>query len=415
MVHFRRRSRMSTVQSEVDPFQGVVILDNTTIFGARHAFEWDPVLPTELPSGVDLRSLMDVLEAIVLLNDFAVDSSSREYYAWPELDDLSAASGSFFRDTPILQPLGHELHDMLIASSAEKTNRILRSGELVRHLGFLPSVREIEVLPSLYKNVNQFMKLTAPAMFESGREGLTDEAQFAQEILQNLVDNIKLHPESVQSFAFFAFRGFYYQDLTHLLSTSYMPHSWRSSLIRSQLEAPIAQFSEFTLGEAGKLRKMLRQKINDEFGETSLSAEFPLIASYVVGQSRTRGQLLKTAVEIRRNSKAAAFRNWIYNIERNLRNEENLRQISTAQDELHTVLRELERELGLTKNETQEVRLKLAVPLASVETTGRVPRSLPVWATRILKRRTHLVFLRELARESTRLAPFAVAFQRLAP
>jgi hypothetical protein len=88
---FQRRVRAGG--GEDDRFGGAVLLDNTTIFGARHAFEWDAALPNELPPGVDLRSLMDVLEAIVLLDDFAVDASSREYYAWPALTALSAASG----------------------------------------------------------------------------------------------------------------------------------------------------------------------------------------------------------------------------------------------------------------------------------------------------------------------------------
>jgi hypothetical protein len=82
------------------PFQGAVLLDNTTIFGARRALEWDPLLLRTLPPGVDLRSLMDILEAIVLMNDMIVDSSSRKHDAWPELNRLSAVSrSSFHRDT----------------------------------------------------------------------------------------------------------------------------------------------------------------------------------------------------------------------------------------------------------------------------------------------------------------------------
>lgn len=416
MFRFRRQrqSSASTTQSDVSPSQGVVLLDNTTIFGARHAFEWDPALPTQLPAGVDLRSLMDVLEAIVLLNDFVVDASSREHYAWPALNSISAKSGSFFRDMNILTVMEQKLHDVLIEASADKTIRVLRSGELVRHLGFLPSMRELDVLPPLYKSTDQFISLTAPAMFEAGG-GLAVAEEFSQSRLRDLASTLEQHDGPIRNFAFFAFRGFYYQDLAHLLSSSYMPHTWRSGLIRDQMERPPVHFSDFVLNETGKLRRTLNKKINHEFGIAALSAEFPLIASYIVGQSRTRGELLETAVEVRRNAKATAFRNWIYEVERNLKNETNLHQVSAAQDELRTVVHELELELGLTRKETQELKLKLAVPLASVETTSRVSRSLPPWIGRVLDRRTHLVFLRELARESTRLAPFAVAFQQLSP
>jgi hypothetical protein len=45
----------------VEPDDGFVLMDNTTILGARRAYGADSVPP----SGVDPRSLTDVLEAIV--------------------------------------------------------------------------------------------------------------------------------------------------------------------------------------------------------------------------------------------------------------------------------------------------------------------------------------------------------------
>ncbi|NUT47690.1 MAG: hypothetical protein HOV94_10340 [Saccharothrix sp.] len=411
MFGFRRRVRAD--DDGVAPVEGAVILDNTTIFGARHASEWDGPRRT-LPSGVDLRSLMDVLEAVVLLDEFAVDASSREYYAWPELSAVSEASGSFFRDTTILEPLGHELHDVLIASSAEKTRLSLRSGELVRLLGFLPSVDDLEVLPPLYRNTEQFVDLTAPAMGLPGG-GLTATAEFGQERLRHLAATLEEYSPAVRNFTLFAFRGFYYQELAHLLSMSYMPHSWRSEVIRGQLDHPRVRFGDFVLDEAGKVRRALRKRIDGEFGAASLSADFPLIASFVVGQAATRGELLRVAVQVRRNPKVVAFRKWLRDVERSLRDQSDLPRVVTAQQELREVVRELERELGIDEKRTQEVTLRLAVPLASVETTSRLTRSLQPWSARVLARRSHLVFLRELTLESTRLAPFAVAFRRLAP
>lgn len=403
--------------SDKDPFQGVVLLDNTTIFGARHAMEWDPVLPRQLPSGVDLRSLMDVLEAIVLCNDFAIDSSSREYYAWPALNEISSRSGSFFRDTYVLESLSDAVLWTLLAASAEKTTRLLDSGALVRQLGFLPSIREVEVLPPFYRNEEQFMDLTLgisrrefdPTMWERDELGVRS----AFEHVQKLTTRIRPLPEHVRNFAYFVYRGFYYQDAAHLLSASYMPHSWRSGVLGAQLEQPVVHFSDLVQDQVAGLRRELGRQINGEFGAATLSAEFPPIASYVISQSDTRGALLSTAVEVRRNAKATAFRNWVYDVERKLRNQEDLVGVRQAQQELRTVVHDLAKELGLAGKDKQEIKLKLGLPLASVETTGNL--STPQWVRRVLRRRTHLVFLRELARESTRVAPFAVAFQQLSP
>lgn len=422
MFGFRRRraarvQRGNSASAGVDPLQGMVLLDNTTVFGARHALEWDPVLPRQLPSGVDLRSLMDVLEAIVLCNDFAIDSSSRESYAWPALNQLSARAGDFFHDTDIMEPLSDEVYWTLLATSAEKTARLVDSGELLSQLGFLPSIREVEVLPPFYRDPDQFLELTV----EIGQREMDlrgqDEADMraAYESVRNLTSRLRPLPEHVRNFAFFAYRGFYYQDLAHLLSTSYMPHAWRSGLIRSQIDTPIVHFSDLVQDQVGDLRRKLSRQINGEFGTAVLSAEFPLIASYVISQADSRSTLLSTAADVRRNTKAAAFRSWIYDIECKLRNQEDLVLLMQAQQELKTVVDDLARELGVARKDKQEVKLKLGVPIASVETTADIPSSVPRWVRRVLHRRTHMVFLRDLAREATRVAPFTVAFQRLAP
>jgi hypothetical protein len=408
MFRFRRRRarrRGTNAVPATDPFQGVVLLDNTTVFGARHALEWDPAVPRQLPSGVDLRSLMDVLEAIVLCNDFAIDSSSREYYAWPALNEISRRSGSFFRDTDILDTLSDGAMWTLLAASAEKTTRLLDSGALVTQLGFLPSIREVEVLPQFYRDEDQFEDLTLgiarsgfnPSVWERDEP----EVMTAIDRVRTLTARIGPLPEHVRNFAYFVYRGFFYQDAAHLLSASYMPHSWRSGVIGAQLERPVVHFSDLVQDQVAGLRRELGRQINGEFGVATLSAEFPPIASYVISQSDTRSALLSTAVEVRRNAKATAFRNWIYDVERKLQNQEDLVGVRQAQQELRTVVGDLAKELGLAGKDKQEVKLKLGLPLASVETTGNLSLSAPQWVRRVLRRRTHLVFLRELAREST--------------
>ncbi|MEU6676626.1 hypothetical protein [Streptomyces sp. NPDC046853] len=389
-------------------YRGFVLLDNTTVFGARKAFEWDPARPRELPSGVNLRSLMDVLEAIVLFNDFAIDNSSREYYAWPYLNTVSAAGGSFFHDTAVMVD-SYVLPTAITEISTAQLAHLLDSGQLVEQLGFMPSSRELDVLPPFYHDTDEFMRLV--------RDGLhrrTPEGAAAGERLRALAQSLERQHPSVRNFAYFAFRGFYYQQIAHLMSASYMPHSWRSGLIQAQIDRPAVKFGDLVLDETASIRAALSERINNEFGAGALSAEFPLIASYVISQCTTRRSLLTTAVEIRRTAKATAFRNWIYDIEEKLRNQSDLVAIRTAQEELHTVVRELEEELGLTRRERQEMIVKLGIPLASAETTTHVPSVKP-WLSRLFRRRTHLVFLRQLARESTRLTPFALAFRQLAP
>jgi hypothetical protein len=393
-----------------DPFQGMVLMDNTTLFGARRAFEWQPVSPGRLPSGVDLRSLMDVLEAVVLFNDFAVDCSSREgQAAWTELSRLSRAAGSFFHDV-VITPDRQELVAALIEASTAQLGDLLASGELDRHLGFLPSSREVDVLPPQYRDSNDFFHFAV-----EGMRGNTPSGRAAGGRLAQLVRVLDAQDPAVRNFAYFAYRGFYYQQLAHAVSASYMPHTWRSALIRSRLGNPsVPQFTNFVLDETGKIRELLRLRINEEFGAPTLTADFPLIASYVMGQCTTRAGLLETAVQVRSTAKATAFRKWASDIERKVRDQEDLPGIRQAQDELNIVIHELKRELGLSRRNKQEITVKLGVPLVSAETTAHVP-SPAHWVSRVIRRRTHLVFLRDLARESTRLAPFALAFQRLAP
>jgi len=101
------------------------------------------------------------------------------------------------------------------------------------------------------------------------------------------------------------------------MSASYMPHSWRSGLIRAHIDHPVVRFGDLVLDETASVRAALSERINDEFGAAALTTEFPLIASYVISQCSTRGSLLTAAVEIRRTAKATAFRNWLYDIEAN--------------------------------------------------------------------------------------------------
>jgi hypothetical protein len=106
LQEFLRRvlKRESKHEPDAESFHlaDTVVLDNTTIFGARRAYESTATSRSQLPPLVDLRSLMDVLEAIVICGSLAVDASSREEYAWPDLNSLSESVGGFYEDSDFL-------------------------------------------------------------------------------------------------------------------------------------------------------------------------------------------------------------------------------------------------------------------------------------------------------------------------
>jgi hypothetical protein len=59
-----------------------VLLDNTTIYGAAYAYlSWPPMRNhwNNAPYAINLRCLMDLLEAIILYDKLAIDISSRSY------------------------------------------------------------------------------------------------------------------------------------------------------------------------------------------------------------------------------------------------------------------------------------------------------------------------------------------------
>lgn len=380
------------------------MLDNTTLFGAARAFEWD-AQQSSMPSGVDLRSLMDVLESIVLVENFGVDRSSREEpIRWPELNQTSHSNGGFFQEYEFVRPEGAS-HAALIQAAISHLQQMMTSGELADHLGFMPTSDDVEILPPFYRDPTHFARLTL-----RGIAGPTEAALTRQ--LDEFTQIFHQQNPAVQNFAYFAFRGFYYQAMAHSAGVAYMPHAWRSSLIRSQLTRPPTPFADFVMNTVSRVRNRAQDQINDTLGAAAISTEFPLIASYVISQCDSRGTLLNTAAEIRRRPKAAAFRAWIRRLENDLRHEINLLTIREAQQELQTLIRELEQDLGLRQSEKQRVTLTLGLPVFSAQTDTTLPHRPHRWRFRV-KRRPHLIFLRELARESARLAPFSVAFRRI--
>ena len=358
---------------------------------------------------------------IVLANDLLVDSSSRVDHAWPDLERASNDSSSFYLDTEISGVGEVAIVDELFDLSIQQASRLVASVELQTQLGFLPSLREVEVLPDIYRDHQDFFDKTMSSVYHIADQSMVDAkpadpATLAglRQRLDSFVTELDVLTPELRNFALFTFRGFYYQQLAHLLSLSYVPHAWRSGAIASQLTAPVDRFRRMALGVGEQLRRDVRDSINAEFAAPALRAEFPLVASYVIGQATSRGDLLRTAIELRDTSKAARFRSWIFDIENRIRDEHDLGRIKQAQEELTDLVVDLRAEFGLGKRPGQEIKIRLGLPTPvtpSVESAFQVRR--PYWLDRVLRRRTHLVFLRELAQESVSLPPFVKRYQAL--
>ncbi|XGX80662.1 hypothetical protein LQK93_03502 [Terrabacter sp. BE26] len=390
------------------PGLGTVLVDNTTLFGAARALETWPPRSGEWISGspaVDLTSLMDTLEGVVLHQHLLVDNSSRANGGepWPELADSGVLQSDLLLDDP-------EQYAILVRSATTSLTEWIQTGRLGVERARIALQDPIAAVPSIYRNPKEFYELTAHAAYLSKAAAI----QFLvplRELLEGLESNLA-------SYAMFAFRGFYYEELAHLRSISYAPHCWRSPLIDSDSNRGSFRFAEFALDLAVELRRELAQRLNGEFGVGALDAELPLLASYIASQAGRRSELLPIALELRANRKVIAFRRWVEHLETAIATQSDLRGLGAASIELQELLTDLGRELGLRKspeNAGQAIKLKLAVPfplgVASAERT--IHPKIPLAWRRIFRRRTHLLFLRDLTKRALEISPFVVAFGRL--
>jgi hypothetical protein len=220
----------------------------------------------------------------------------------------------------------------------------------------------------------------------------------------------------------FIFRGFYYQQLAHLHCTSYVPHTWRSDILEIDLDKSRIDFGKYIRNEAKAIRQELTKRLNDEFKTTAFTDDYPVFASYIAAQCKSRSQLLSTAIEISNSSSAKAFRQWISNLQTNVQNQSELPNIYRAQAELKTIIADLRKEIGLSiDSKTEPVKLSLGIPSVGALPLGvglegiPINLSIPSWLQAIFHRRTHLVFLRKIMEKSVSFAPFVTAYQQLQP
>lgn len=404
----------------MESLQDAVLMDNTTIFGAKYAYDFWPPRKEDWfdgPNSVNIRSLMDLLEALVLYDTLVVDSSSAspktERVIWDDLQSLREFPNNKVKRIFIQEPLvrGGEFVELAVGAALEKLRVYLRDGVFLKGLANFQQSNSSVVVPSFFTSPTQFADLLAESF----------QYAFSEELVQQLAEiknDLRRANQTVSNYAMFAFRGFYYQQIAHLYSISYTPHTWRSDLVEFDINNRGINFAEHISGKMQGIRKDLAKKLNLEFGVTGFSSDFPVFASYIAHQCNSRSQLLRTALEIRKSSSAKNFRNWIHETQKHINNQADLPKIFRAQEELESIVVDIRKEFGLSdKAKTEQIKIKLGVPVISAEIEAPVtfPASMPSWLGEIFHRRTHLVFLRSVMESSANLSPFAIRFQQLKP
>jgi hypothetical protein len=304
----------------------------------------------------------------------------------------------------------------ILATAAEKLKKSIAAGVIEREAELFSSGQIGLAVPEFYRNPRQFTKML--------RMSVSDESfKAAEPEVRELGRLLRGQSASVASFAMFAFRGFYYDELAHLLSISYVPHSFRAGVLGHNVSATRVSFAKLAVGSIGGLRKayirqlgpQLSQQLDSEIVGPVLVADFPLIASYVAGQATSRSDLIRVALEVRDSPAARRFREWVIGVQSAIDEQARLRVIRDAAVELAELCRDLQHELRITGDPHIPVTVKVAIPggLAGVEVPVTVRPGLPSWLTRVLHRRPHLAFLRDLAISGIEFAPFAVRYQAL--
>jgi hypothetical protein len=409
------------------------LLDNTTVHGAVAAINgWPPPRAawTNHPYAANLRSLMDIIEAIILFEKISLDSACRTLappandefivpyaYDWDpfrSLCDRSTGESIFALETFSIQT--QVIAGGILATAAEKLKKSIADGLIEREAELFSSGQIGLAVPEFYTNPREFTEMLRISVSGESFEAAKPEIQELEHLLRG-------QPASLASFAMFAFRGYYYDELAHLLSMSYLPHSFRAGVLAHDVSAARVSFAKLTVGAIGSLRReyikqlgpQLSQQLNSELAGPALAADFPLIASYVAGQATSRSDLIRVALEIRDSAAARRFRQWVLGVQSAIDEQARLRVIRDAAQELADLCRDLQRELRIPGDPHTQVTVKMAVPggLAGVEVPVTFRSGLPAWLTRILHRRPHLAFLRDLALSGIEFAPFAARYQTL--
>ncbi len=399
----------------------IVMMDNTTIHGAQTAMDRWPTTANDWkadPYAVNLRSLMDVLEAIVLYEKIVLDTACRvarfdEQHSLDPLWEDAYHLIDLRTEARVTADYEYDSDDLVkgagvLSTAAGKLRDALSTGLLLHCLEDFWSNSAGMVVPRFYRDPGSFVELLRRTFSTEA----IDEAGPSIDFLEQALNAAS--PE-LANFAMFAFRGFYYEEVATLNSISYSAHSWRSGVIMGSGPTRRPDFAQSALAEMAELREELSRHINDEFDAPALSGRFPLIASFVAGQVGRRSDLLRVALEIRDSQATRAFRDWTWTIQRAVNHESQLKVIRDAQLQLTDLTNDLRRELRLDSRRVAStaITVHLGVPGASLDVPVEVERSLPPWLKRVIVRRPHLKFLRSIAESSLEMAPFALRLSEL--
>jgi hypothetical protein len=391
------------------PLIGQVLVDNTTLFGARRALEAWPPSPDNWLSGsfaVDLQSLVDTLEMLVLHDELLVESSSRDYPIWPGLMSTDESS-QVIRDMELLPD--PSVKEAILRSATASLSEWVRTGALARERSRVEAYKPGEVLPDFYDSTDNFAQLTA-----AGFPGLVDSGEHVLEPLVRILDH---QPSEVVSYATFIFRGVYYQHLAHALSISYQPHAWRASFVSKEATRGCFSFANYALDLAEDVRSELTRQLNSEFGTQTQQIEFPLLASFIASQATRRDDLLTVALQLRQNPHVVKFREWVRDIDGAVLTESDPRRVNDARKDVVEIIERLRRDLGLPSLEGPGVSNKMTVEasVSAVFASAKVSKSVDTssgWH-QIFHRRPHLLFLKNISQRSVSISPFQIAYSKL--
>ena len=181
-------------------------------------------------------------------------------------------------------------------------------------------------------------------------------------------------------------------------------------------------FARIALETVGGLRrryiKQLSAQLNAQLdGELfqALGSEFPLMASYIAGHATRRSDIMRVTLEVRDSPAARHFRQWVTRVQSAIDEQARLRIVREAAQELEDLSADLRRELHMKGDPHTQINVKLAAPggLVGVDVPVNIQPRLPAWIPRVLHRRPHLRFLRDIALSGIEFAPFGLRYQTL--
>jgi hypothetical protein len=326
--HYDRRTLSPSYFDPVVP--GVaVLLDNTTIHGAVAAInDWPPAPAawTSHPYAANLRSLMDTIESIVLFETISLDSACRTLappawderrvpyaFEWEPFQTLrDRSTGKYIFGLETFSNQTQVIAGAILATAAEKLKSSIAAGVIEREAEVFSSGKIGLAVPEFYTNPRQFTQMLRMSVSAESFKAAKSEVRELECLLRG-------QSASVASFAMFAFRGFYYDELAHLLSISYLPHSFRAGVLAHDVSAARVSFAKLAVGTIGGLRKayirQLGQQLNSELAGPVLVADFPLIASYAADQATSRSDLIRVGLEVRDSPAARRFRQWVIGVQ----------------------------------------------------------------------------------------------------